>query len=367
MKKLFECELEYVPNYHLMQIYAGFFELEKLGIIDLKLKPIKKPQPSIISAIINKKYKAIYDTDDGLTWIIGDEITNLEHFQKTFKADFYFKRSYDPRMQGYKPANCQIFPLGLNYNVHPDKNLLFYNDSFKDKVKYFVKTNTVLKNISKKKFFYEKDFEYYPIKTKENRILFLTRLWDPEEALTEEAKEFRAYLNSIRIKCIETCKKEFGDLFTGGLFMEPFAKKNFPSLVSPKSFTNKASYLQSVKDHTICIATTGLHNSIGWKLGEYVAASRAIVTEPLKFVLPGNFDRGRNYYEFETSDQLLEKIEFLNSNPGKVMDLMKNNYHYYNNFVKPKNLILNTLLTIANNAYIMDKQIPRPVGQETMK
>ena len=38
MDKLLACELEYFPNPHLMQIYAGFFELQKLGIIDLSIK-----------------------------------------------------------------------------------------------------------------------------------------------------------------------------------------------------------------------------------------------------------------------------------------------------------------------------------------
>ena len=65
--------------------------------------------------------------------------------------------------------------------------------------------------------------------------------------------------------------------------MESYAKKNYSSLAMPESYTNKESYLRAVKDHSICITTTGLHNWIGWKLGEYVAASRAIVTEPLKF------------------------------------------------------------------------------------
>src|SRR3989337_2892855 len=156
MSKLFECELEYFPNPHLMQIYTGFFELEKLGIIDLTIKRIKHTSSSIplINAVIDRKYRVVYDALDGLTWVPGDSIINLEHFQKAFKTDFYFKRSYDPRMREYQPPNCEVFPLGLNYNVQPSKNMLAYAESFKDKLKYFAKTNKFLKAVSKKPFFY---------------------------------------------------------------------------------------------------------------------------------------------------------------------------------------------------------------------
>ena len=286
MNKLFECEIEYLPNFHLMQIYAGFFELEKMGILDLKLKRTKPRSPSVVTAIINKKYKVVYDTDDGLTWIQANDIANLEHFQNNYEAaDFYFKRSYDPRMRQYKPKNCEVYPLGLNYNVHPNKNLLSYTPSLHEKIKYLAKTNKVLKKITKGRFYYAKDFEYYPVNSGKNRILFLTRVWDPEKAPSEAGKDLRIKLNATRSQCIQACKKEYGDRFTGGLFMEYYAQKNYPSLAMPGSFTNKASYLQSVKEHTICIATTGLSNSIGWKLGEYVAASRAIISEPLNFTL----------------------------------------------------------------------------------
>lgn len=352
MDKLLACELEYFPNPHLMQIYAGFFELQKLGIIDLSIKKIKSTATSIplINALINKKHRVVYDTIDGLSWIPGDSVTNLQHFQRTFTADFYFKRSYDPRMQDYRPGNCAVFPLGLNYNVQPKRNMLGYVDGWNEKFKYISKTNAFLKSISKKRFFYADDFEYYPVKPAKHKVLFLTRLWSPEEAKSERSRDFRTQINATRIACIEACKKAFGDRFTGGLQLESYSKKHYPTLAMPTSLTGKAGYLQAVKSHSICIATTGLHKSIGWKLAEYVAASRAIVTEPLHFSLPGNFHRDANFLEFETPEQLLTAVEKLLLNEELTLSLMKNNFHYYNNYVKPQNLVLNTLITILNES-----------------
>jgi hypothetical protein len=350
--KLLECEIEYFPNFHLTQLYSGFFELQRKGIIDLKIKPVKNASSkySIINALINKKHRVVYDTLDGLTWIPGDVQVNLEHFQKTYDTDFYFKRSYSPLMADYHPANCQVYPLGLNYNVQPEKNLLKYSGSIHARFKYFIKTNKLLKKVSAKSFFYAHDFEYYPVKPARPNVLFLTRLWDPADAKSQRSVELRTSLNRTRVACIKKCRQEYGKDFTGGVFVEKFATANHRDLIMDASLTNKASYLQNVKEHAICIATTGLHNSIGWKMGEYVAASRAIVSEPLRFELPGNFAKDENYLEFETADQLIAQINRLRTDPDKISRLMFNNFHYYNNFVKPENLVLNSLITVLNNS-----------------
>ncbi|MHA4842631.1 hypothetical protein ACX0G7_00645 [Flavitalea antarctica] len=335
-----------------MQLYAGFFELERKGIIKLKLKLLKQNQHaySLINVLVNNKYRVIYDTLDGLTWIHGDEQANLAYFKKTYEVDFYFKRSFNSLLHEHRPKDCKVFPLGLNYNVQPKKNLLLYSGSLKNKVKYVLKTNKLLKQISAKRFYYEEDFEFLPIKPKTNNILFLTRLWDPNEAKSERSKEFRIRINKTRVECIERCRDTYGVDFTGGLYREKFALKNFPDLIMDDALTNKSGFLKAVKDHAICIATTGLHKSIGWKMAEYVAASRAIVSEPLNFDLPGQFSIDENYCQFDTADQLIEQIDKLRGSQSEMLKLMINNFHYYNNFVKPERLILNSLITVLNNS-----------------
>lgn len=42
--------------------------------------------------------------------------------------------------------------------------------------------------------------------------------------------------------------------------------------------------MRLMKQSRICIATTGLHDSIGWKFAEYVVAGRTIVIEPLNIL-----------------------------------------------------------------------------------
>ena len=348
MKPMFTCELDYTPNFHLMQIYAGLYALKNKGLIDLKVnfKKSNKNTLPLTTAVINNKYKVVYDCLDGLTWIPGNMDDNLAHFKNTYNVDFFFKRSYQSAMQTSKPAGCKVYPLGLNYNVQPDENLLAYNNSFKDKIEYLLKTNSWTSKVFGKRFYYAKDFEFPPLHQGKDKILFITRLWSPEEAKSEHSKHFRKHLNDVRIECIEACKKEYGKFFTGGIYREKYAEKNYPLFVMPDELTNKNSFLQSVKEHNICITTTGLHHSIGWKLAEYVAASRAIITEPLEFEVTGDFNEGKNYLQFTTAAEMLNKIEYLLSNKEATRQMMLDNYHYYNNYLKPENLVLNTFLKI---------------------
>jgi hypothetical protein len=343
--------MEYYKDLHLSQVYSGFFELQKKGIVDLKIKATKKTSSFIplITVSVNQK-KVIYDVLDGLTWIPGPMDKNLEYFRSNFSADFFFKRSFHRKMLEYRPAGCHVYPLGLNYSIQPSTNMFSLSEGLKEKIKYTLKTNRQLRTIFKKKFAYAADFEYYPTKHDANRILFMTRLWDPGEAKSEASKYHREHINNVRVQCIEACRKEFGKYFTGGLSKTGYTQERYKSLLVPQQLTNKFNYLNAVKEHSICIATTGLHDSIGWKMAEYVAASRAIVSEPLHFELPGNFEKDVNYLEFEHVDQLVSKLQTLLQSQKTVLQMMESNFRYYNNFLKPENMIFNTLLTVMHNS-----------------
>jgi hypothetical protein len=351
MEPLFTCDIEYLASPHLMQIYTGFIELKERGIVDLKFRDKVNGDVTkgFITVVVNNKYKVVYDALDGFNWIQDGIAENLDYFHNNFKVDYYFKRSYSPQLFQYLPEGCKLYPLGLNYNIQPEQNILSVNAGFRERLKYAIKTSKYLKRFFNTGYLYTEDFEFFPILPKENKILFITRLWDPEEVTLEHTKAERERVNNVRLACIDACKKEYGARFTGGLIVNDFTLKNYSSYSMPEELTNKFKYVETVKGHSICVATTGLHNSIGWKFAEYVAASRAIVSEPLNYLLPGSFEKGKNYLEFESPDQLLMQIDLLLSNQNILHQMMKNNFGYYNNYVQPGNLILNTLFTIVNN------------------
>ncbi|MBV1906550.1 MAG: hypothetical protein KUG75_10760, partial [Pseudomonadales bacterium] len=100
--------------------------------------------------------------------------------------------------------------------------------------------------------------------------------------------------------------------------------------------------------YPICVATTGLHQSIGWKFAEYIAFSKAILSETLNFEVPGKLSEGMNFLEFTSAEACVENASILMSDHELRKKLMLNNAIYYHKNMRPDNLILRTILTALN-------------------
>lgn len=327
-----KCHIEiHSKSPHLNQIYTGFKLLKKNGLIDLTWEYKKKSNEPWCKVILNNKIHIIYDTYDS-----GNKFADEKYINE---ANFYFKRSYPKNNK-----NEKIIPLGLNYNV---------TDKFYDFESIIYRLKNIIKGIIKKKKynFYTKDFEWYPLINDNSKICFLTRLWDPDadDVENEKVKNERIEINKFRIECIKRCKEEFKEDFLGGIQRDSYSLKNYPEYVVDDKYTQKEEFLKIMKKSDICIATTGLHESIGWKFGEYVAASRAIVSEKLNYSLPGIFSENNNYLEFNNVEDLINKIYLLKNNKTARSKIMENNYIYYNCYLRPDKLILNTLLYCLKN------------------
>ena len=318
---------------HLNQIYTGFVELEKQGYLTLSKEKGFDTSKQILEVIVNNSIKVIYDTMDEEEFYAADVM-------KINNIDYYFKRSFKKDIADkYK---FKSFPLGLNYNVYSEyKNILGIQYKIKNRIKKIIKKD--------KYNFYTKDFEQEPIVSDNPKICFLTRVWDinGKEIENDIVRKEREDINKFRVKCIQACEKEFGDRFIGGIEDSEFAR-NYCSdvIIKDKSITKRDNFLDLIKSCDICIATTGLHKSIGWKFGEYVASSRVIVTEPLYYELPGEIENNNNYIEFNTVDELIAILKDLINNSERRRFIMKNNYEYYNCFLKPDALIKNSLKKI---------------------
>jgi glycosyltransferase involved in cell wall biosynthesis len=114
------------------------------------------------------------------------------------------------------------------------------------------------------------------------------------------------------------------------------------------SLANKRKYLETLREFPVCVATTGLNGSNGWKLAEYVAQSKAIITEPLRYTVPGDFKAGQNYVEFNDADELVDAASRLLDDASLRSGLMNANHTYYLSYVRPDALVRNTLDIVLN-------------------
>ncbi|MEH7096687.1 glycosyltransferase family 1 protein [Neobacillus vireti] len=349
---------------HLYQITSGFLLLNKYGIINLKVERLKRQDENILpynmmEVIINDEFRIIYDVNDGYDNLLFNSSDYIEFMNEMLgNVDFYFKRSFSEKYNKKLKYRHKIYPLGLNYMVTVPGNVAHFPtfiDSSKEKLKKLVRMLPLsqyyngLYNID--------SFEDIPTRDREPRILFMARLWDTAGdsniGISPLKKEERTYINDLRVSCIRQCQKEFGEKFFGGISPSKFAIENFPDIViQDKGITKRNNYIKQVKESSICIATMGLHESVGWKFAEYIAASKAIVTEELHYELPGDFKNEKNFLLFKTPEQCIEQIYKLVNSEELRYQMMVNNFNYYHQYVRPDRLVLNSLLTVLNNGGI---------------
>jgi hypothetical protein len=322
--------------------------LEEKGIIDLTIKEsdggVELPCEYCLYAEING-IKVAYDAMDGY-----NGYRNLDAFLD--KIDFYFKRSFSATENSKLQNGQKIHPLGLFYRVNYKNSPLDAPRSFTRKV------TDLLRRLSGRDYrFYPSFFEAKPNydTSKHPTIFFTTRLWNPEgehdEIIeSEDVRNERITINEMRVGLIRELKGRYGNSFIGGVSRTSFSEKICPDLIVDDRLYRRDNYIRSLKkNYDICIGSAGLHQSIGGKIGEYVAASKCIVSENFTYLATPEFVEGKNYFSYNTVKQCLEKIEMLVASPNLILEIQKNNYIYYNQYLRPDMLILNTIKFALNN------------------
>lgn len=334
---------------HLRQIYTGFSLLHRQGFLKLKQTITNESLQNKrdanrwvdykffnTKAILDGKISVCYDTHDW-NWIDEEILRGV---------DFYFKRSYDENFVSQLKEQEKVFPLGLNYQVSSGERDVFQMERAafyggKDKIKALIKGLHIRRKGETEQLW---NMESYPNFTLPPKVLFMARAWDTSLIENKAQKETVEQLNETRAECVRRLRKEFGARFFGGLAHEDYAVKNFKDCLLPDdSLSNKRTYLKILRRFPVCVATAGLNGSNGWKLGEYVAFSKAIVSENLQYTVTGDFTEEKNYLEFRAPDDVVDSVARLFEDKNLRLSMMMNNYRYYLAYLKPDALILNSL------------------------
>jgi hypothetical protein len=338
----------------LQQIYTGFFLLYKSGLIDLKqiFSNIKKNRPNDrphIRVVVNDRIKLYYDVIDGY----GINKNELE------ESNCYFKRSYYPKfISTIGDQKKKVFPFGLNYELYAsniDKFALKRNFLLSDGYRKLTGLINVFDIWSKLKYKSRINImQSLPDYNAKPKIIFMVKTFDPYDYAERPKKEIeeRIKINETRAKCIKLLRDQFGKNFYGGFYHNQFSKKNYNELLIPDIKNSiKKNYINLLKHYPICISNSGVHGSIGWKFAEYIAFSKAIITEKMNYEVTGNLEKDKNYLEFHNPEDCVENAMKLFNSEELRHYLMTNNAIYYNSYLRPDSLILNTLLTALSGQY----------------
>lgn len=324
---------------HVSAIISGFLILQEKGQLSLDIKECYSDRISYLAHHVEAKLNGAtfaFDLLDGYNW----NESAIKSYLETI--DFYFKRSFSDQKNLILPDHIRskVRPLGFNYQLtYPGNPIdrITTLQEFRKRVKDKILGNYTSHYFKPEIFEGCADFcGTHP------SILFFTRLWCPDHA-EDSVNIERAHINRMRINIVRKLRNEYGERFLGGIQKDSYSIKECPDLLLTTGLTDRKSYIETMKRSDICIGSMGLHGSIGWKTGEYVAAARAIVSERFRYQVPGAFEDGANYLGYDSVEECLTAVRSLVENPNKIVEMQRRNESYYQKYLRPEMLVLNAL------------------------
>ncbi|MBB1501286.1 glycosyltransferase family 1 protein [Propioniciclava sp. MC1683] len=171
-------------------------------------------------------------------------------------------------------------------------------------------------------------------------IFFEPRAWDPRDGSDPGDREV---INEYRAELIRALRSEYGPRYTGGFVANPFAIEHYGDLLCTAS-SERSDYLRRMRTCDIGIASIGLHRSTPFKIPEYLAAGRAVLTEPLHFEMGP--EPGLAIAEFASVHDCVEQIDSLLSRPVELAMRQDAARAYWRDHVRPDQVMARMLRSV---------------------
>lgn len=141
-------------------------------------------------------------------------------------------------------------------------------------------------------------------------------------------------LNQRRASLIRAMRSTLPGHFCGGMYFPQGLRQEFVDCLSNLP-SAKNLYVELVKRASVVISTQGFGGSAPWKLCEYLALGKCIVTEHLPFPLPTPFIAGKEVISFADNTECAQLAADLLKNPGRRQTMERAARQYYTSHVSP--------------------------------
>lgn len=186
--------------------------------------------------------------------------------------------------------------------------------------------------------------EYYkaPIRNKSNKKYVFTActLWKKENNT-----------NKFRANFIKACLSNNEIEFEGGFVPRSDGNNlGYDNLLTAKIFNTK-EYLSKTINSQLVFNTPAVLNCHGWKLGEFLAMGKAIISTSFCNEMPVNVIDGKDivFLEHGTENEMDVKIRALFKSESKLLDLQNNAKNYFQNYLHPKKVIERLHKSVLND------------------
>ena len=307
--------------YHLSHVLTGLCELATSGRIDLRLLPADGDggQPLESAALVAEV------SDGGEPLPISFDVSDRSgdfHPAAINSCSICFKRSfYRPHLDRLpSTVKTAVLPFGMNYGCRSAAGERFLRAAG---LRLDESLNRYLSVLP------FEEFEQRPNVPVESSIVFQTRAWAPEST-SDNVED----VNESRARIIRALRRAFPRRFHGGFVPNLYARQNYADLLTPYPDLLH-QYVPFSKRHLIGVSTRGLHQSVPFKIPEYLAASHAIVSEPLRCEFPVPFQDSDHFLQFETVDGCVAQCDRILSDASLAQELRETSWRYYSSEVRP--------------------------------
>jgi glycosyltransferase involved in cell wall biosynthesis len=199
----------------------------------------------------------------------------------------------------------------------------------------FIKSYSRIPN--KRKFFsdYKNQYcrlrleEYKTEKSSNKYVFFAASIWKKE-----------VNTNNFRKNFIEACKANKTVDFNGGF--APRRQKDVLDfqLHEMEEMIKLENYIQNIKKSSFVFNTPAVLDCHGWKLAEYLALGKAIISTPISRVLPFNLKDNEDVLICNGSiESISDKIDLINSDSKFKERLERNAVKYFEEYLHPVQVI----------------------------
>jgi len=163
-------------------------------------------------------------------------------------------------------------------------------------------------------------------------IFSISTLWSVDNCISGT--------NVWRKKFIELCKQGDKIEFEGGFYSNTSHPQyeEFNDIIFLKRYSI-VEYINKTKKSSFVFNTPAVFNCHGWKLGEFLAMGKAIISTPLSNELPEELTHGKNIHIITNNSELEDAINLLLMNQDYRKHLETGAKNYYEKYASPKSVI----------------------------
>lgn len=175
--------------------------------------------------------------------------------------------------------------------------------------------------------------DYVPQTVGSSYVYSLNTLWNSNEWIDNDAT-----VNRYRANFMNVCRSMPGLQFEGGFVYSDIQNRNpdFQHLVIDAEWIPKQTYMDKLKASVLVFNTPAWAQCHGWKLGEYLALGKAIISTPLSNELPAPLEHGKHLHIVSGEEaDIREAVSMLIDNPDYRATLERNARDYYRAYGSP--------------------------------